>query len=97
MKEFRVGKPISIGDMTLTPIERVEVCRDAWTAGVVVWASRVPVAVLLSGPSGTFAATVAPGEWRLADLLARVGGHTEAMVGTSEASTCSAESCPLVC
>ena len=79
MKEFRVGKPISIGDVTLTPLERVEVHQNAWTAGAVVWASKVPVAVLLSGPSGNVAVTVASGEWRLADLLGYLSGQSEDM------------------
>lgn len=94
MKEFRVGKPISIGDMTLTSIERVEVHCDAWAAGVVVWASKAPVALLLSGPSGHFAVTVASEEWRLSDLLGHLGGQAEDMLEPQ--SRCDTKPCGTV-
>ena len=77
MKELRVGAPISIGDLTLTPLERVELHCDAWAEGAIVWASKAPVAVLLSGPSGNFAVTVDTGEWRLSDLQGYPGGQAE--------------------
>ncbi len=76
MKEFRVGQPISVGNVTLTPIVKVELYY-AWTTEAVVWVSKEPIAVLMSGPGGNFAASVTSGELQLMDLLECLSSRAE--------------------
>ncbi len=52
MEEVRTGQPVVIGELTITPIERVRVYSGTDGAGFWVYAYKEPVSIIIDSPDG---------------------------------------------
>ena len=52
MEEVRSGQPIVIGDLTITPIERVQVHSGTGGMGFWVYSCKEPVGIVVDSPDG---------------------------------------------
>ena len=55
MKQVQFSAPILIGDITIRPMERVQVHRTDTGTGFYVYASREPVGILIETPERKWA------------------------------------------
>ena len=52
MKEVRPGQPIVIGEMTITPLERVESYHGGGRKGFWIYGYKEPVGIVIDSPKG---------------------------------------------
>ena len=52
MKELHVGRPITIGEATIIPLERVDVSRSSEKGRLLAYISKDPVGIVISTPQG---------------------------------------------
>ena len=52
MEEVCTGQPVVIGELTITPIEKVRVYRGAGRMGIWVYAYKEPVSIVIDSPDG---------------------------------------------
>ena len=50
--EVRTGQPVVVGELIITPIERVRVDRGAGRMGIWVHAFKEPVSIVIDSPDG---------------------------------------------
>ncbi|MDA1128402.1 MAG: hypothetical protein O2913_06870 [Chloroflexi bacterium] len=51
-EEVRTGQPVVIGELTITPTERVRVHRGAGRLGIWVYVYKEPVSIVIDSPDG---------------------------------------------
>ena len=54
MKEVHSGEPLVIGEVTITPVERVESYRTSGNRGFIAYFSKKPVRVTVDSPEGSW-------------------------------------------
>ena len=54
MSKIRSGEPLAIGEVTITPMERVERCRTSGNRGFFVYFSKKAVSVTVDSPEGSW-------------------------------------------
>ncbi len=54
MNKVHVGEPLVAGEVTITPMERVEKCRTSGKRGFFVHFSKKPVRVTVDSPEGSW-------------------------------------------
>ena len=70
MKEVRPGQPIVVGEMTITPLERVESYHDSGRKGFWVYVYKEPVGIVIDSPKGIQTVTLSGQDMPIgADIL----------------------------
>ncbi len=54
MNEVRSGKPVVVGEVTITPLERVERYRVSDGRGFFIYFSKRPVGITVNSPQGSW-------------------------------------------
>ena len=62
MKEERIGVPITIGEITLIPLEKVSLHHMSTNKGFTMYISKEPIGIAISSPQRKWAVDVADGE-----------------------------------
>ena len=52
IEDVLTGQPVVVGELTITPVERVRVYRGTGHMGFWVYASKVPVSIIIDSPGG---------------------------------------------
>ena len=55
MKEARVGRPITIGETTIIPLERVSAHHDSGKGRLSAYFSKEPIGIVIGSPQGKWA------------------------------------------
>ena len=65
MKDVRTGEPVVIGEVTITPMERIERYRVSNEKGTFVYVSKTPAAITVASSQGSwdFDLESSPGCW----------------------------------
>lgn len=50
IEDVRTGQPVVVGELTITPVERVRVYRGAGHTGIWVYAYKEPVSIIIDSP-----------------------------------------------
>ena len=54
MKDVRSGKPVVVGDVTITPLEQVERYRVINEKGFFIYLSKRPTGITVNSPAGSW-------------------------------------------
>lgn len=55
MREVRVGRPVTVGEMTIIPLETISVCHRSKRDRFAVYASKEPVGIVIRTPQSKYA------------------------------------------
>ena len=55
MKEARIGRPITLGETTIIPLERVSLYYDSRKGGLSAYLSKEPIGIVIGSPQGKWA------------------------------------------
>ena len=69
MITVRLGPSVTVGDLTIRPVERTTVNATPAGRGVIAVASKEAVAVIVRSPGGTFALDISGEPMALDDLI----------------------------
>ena len=62
MKEDRIGSPITVGDITVIPLEKVSLYHVNTKEGFTMYFSKEPVGIAISSPQRKWAIDIIDGE-----------------------------------
>ena len=69
MSELRVGSPVTIGEVSIIPVERVRVYSNKMSQGYWLYGLKEPVAMVISDPQGVKAVDMQACELSLSELV----------------------------
>ncbi len=74
MKETRAGRPIIVGEITIIPLERLSVYHDGRKGGLLIYASKEPIGIVIVSPQGTAAIDMCGGQVPLENYIRDIHG-----------------------
>lgn len=73
-KAMRVGAPMTVGTVTLVPIERIVIDSDRGDAGLWFSAAKLPHALIVHDADGIRSVDIGSGAFSLEELLEQIAG-----------------------
>ena len=77
MKEVRIGRPITFGDVTIVPLERVSVNQLGQKGGLSLYITKEPLGIMIGSPQGKWVFDIYGGEMPLDNYVKEVQGLQE--------------------
>jgi len=74
MKETSVGTPVTIGEITIIPLEEVSVHYDRNKGGLLFYVSKRPIGVVIGSPQGKWAIDIYGDQVPLETYIQKIHG-----------------------